>query len=284
MTDVVVQGPALATAQRDLILGRFGSLAAAAATPLRYGSGVRLRGLAAPSASPQQAANEAFDVACVPEGASLSGFGLLAFDMDSTLITIECIDELADLAGIKPRVAAITLRAMRGEIPFAESLRQRVALLGGMPQSVLARVYDERLRLSPGAETLLDTARAEGVATLLVSGGFTWFTDRLRRRLSIDRACANSLELAEGLLTGRLEGEIFDGESKAAAVRDFARELGVPRSRIMVIGDGANDLPMMKEAGVSIAFHAKPAVRAQADYVIDHSGLDAVLNLFPPVG
>jgi len=222
------------------------------------------------------------DAALVPADAQLGNYRLLAFDMDSTLITIECIDEIADYAGCKPQVAAITEATMRGEIAnFDESLRRRVALLAGLDHSVLARVFDERLRLSPGAIELLAAARANGLATLLVSGGFTYFTERLRAQLGLDHARANTLEVVDGKLTGRVLGSILNADGKAQAVADTCRALGCTTTDAIAIGDGANDLKMMALAGVSIAYHAKPVVRAETTFAISYCGLDAVLNLLP---
>ncbi len=218
----------------------------------------------------------------VPEGRRLGDFGLLAMDMDSTLIAIECIDEIADFAGRKAEVAAVTAAAMRGEIDWPESLRRRVAALRGLEESALERVYAERLRFNPGAERLAAAARREGVKTLLVSGGFTFFTDRVRERLALDYACSNELVVQEGRLAGLTTGPLVDAAGKAAHVSRLARELGLARPRVLAIGDGANDLAMMAEAGTSIAYHAKPVVRERADYALDHVGLDGFLNLFAP--
>lgn len=220
----------------------------------------------------------------VEEGRSLGDFRLLAMDMDSTLISIECIDEIADFAGRKAEVAAVTARAMRGEIDWPESLRRRVAALEGLEESALARVYDERLRFNPGAERLIAAARRRGVKTLLVSGGFTYFTDRLRDRLKLDHAYSNVLAGERGRLTGEVTGPLVDAAGKAAHLRRIAGELGIEREQIMAIGDGANDLPMLAEAGTSIAYHAKPVVKAKAAYALDYAGLDGVLNLFPESG
>jgi phosphoserine phosphatase len=200
--------------------------------------------------------------------------------MDSTLITIECIDEMADMQGLKAKVSAITAAAMRGEIDFAASLVQRVALLAALDVSVLERVYKERLTLSPGAERMLGDFRAVGAKTSLVSGGFSFFTERLRERLDLDYTLSNSLEIVEGKLTGRIEGAIVDATVKAAWTRKLADEIKRGNGLAVAIGDGANDLPMLRQADISIAYHAKPAVRAACTYAIDYCGLDAVLNLF----
>ena len=216
----------------------------------------------------------------VEEGRRLADFGLLAMDMDSTLISIECIDEIADFAGRKEEVAAVTAAAMRGEIDWPESLKRRVAALAGLEESALERVYAERLRLNPGAERLITAARRAGVKTLLVSGGFTYFTDRVRDRLQLDYAYSNVLVVESGRLAGRTTGALIDAQGKAAHVARLKRDLGLARERVLALGDGANDLPMMAEAGTSVAYHAKPVVKAQADYALDFSGLDGVLNLF----
>ena len=209
----------------------------------------------------------------------LGEFKLVAMDMDSTLITIECIDEIADMQGLKPQVAAITEAAMRGELDFAASLSQRVALLEGLDASALQRVYDERLQLSPGAEKMLAAVKAAGLKTLLVSGGFTFFTERLKQRLGLDYTHANELEIADGKLTGKVIGGIVDAEEKMRTVERVCRELGISPSEAIVMGDGANDLKMMSIAGLSVAFRAKPVVRAQADVALNFVGLDGVLNV-----
>lgn len=208
----------------------------------------------------------------------LSSFRLLAMDMDSTLITIECIDEIADFAGLKLQVAAITAAAMRGELDFPASLRQRVALLAGLSESVLPRVFAERLQLSPGAEKLLAGARAAGLKTLLVSGGFTYFTERLAAQLGLDFTLANTLEIESSRFTGRVVGDIVDGSAKAAKVSAVCAGLGCSTRDAVVLGDGANDLPMMTRAGFSVAFRAKPVVQQQASAALNFCGLDGVLN------
>ncbi len=209
-----------------------------------------------------------------------SDFKLLAMDMDSTLITIECIDEIADMQGLKPQVAAITEAAMRGEIDFAQSLTQRVSLLKGLSINKLQQVYDKRLKLSVGAECMLQAVHSKGIKTLLVSGGFTYFTDRLKSRLKLDYSHANQLEVIDHQLTGQLSGPIIDAQGKRQAVESTCSQLGISTQQAIVIGDGANDLAMMEKAGLSVAFHAKPIVRAKADVAFNFIGLDGLLNLF----
>jgi phosphoserine phosphatase len=218
------------------------------------------------------------DCARVPRDRLLREVRVVSMDMDSTLITIECIDEIADMHGIKQQVALITESAMRGEIDFRASLERRVALLAGLPVEALQKVYDERLRNTPGAERMLEQFHVAGAESLLVSGGFTFFTERLRERLGLSHTLSNVLEVHDGRLTGRIEGRIVDAQAKAAALRELRSQL--PPGLAVAIGDGANDLPMFREADVSVAFRAKPVVRAQATHAIDFCGLDAVLNLF----
>jgi phosphoserine phosphatase len=214
----------------------------------------------------------------------LADFGLIAFDMDSTLINIECVDEIAAASGRKAEVAAITEAAMRGEITdYKESLRQRVALLKGVDVRYLQRVYDERLQLNPGATELVAAAKAAGLKTLLVSGGFTFFTDRIRDRLGIDFTRSNVLEVADGQLTGRMVdqpwGDICDGDEKKKMLLSTCAQLGIEPQRAIAVGDGANDLPMMGIAGLSVAYHAKPKVRDQAMVAINDGGLDRLLEV-----
>jgi len=220
------------------------------------------------------------DFTFIEPGRRLSDFKLLTMDMDSTLITIECIDEIADMQGLKPQVAQITEAAMRGEIEFRESLMRRVALLKGLDASALQRVYDERLELSPGAEAMLAAVRAAGLKTLLVSGGFTFFTDRMKTRLDLDYTHSNILEIVDGKLTGRVVDGIVDAEEKKLTVERICETLGISTQQAIVMGDGANDLKMMHVAGLSVAFRAKPVVRAQADVALSFVGLDGILPLF----
>jgi phosphoserine phosphatase len=221
----------------------------------------------------------------------LSDYRLIAFDMDSTLINIECIDEVADAAGRKAEVAAITEAAMRGEIAdYKESLRQRVALLKGVPAGALEEVYQQRLRLNPGARELVETCQRVGLRTLLVSGGFTYFTDRVRDQLRLDFTRSNVFDIVDGHLTGRMVdqawGDICDGQEKRRMLQQTCEQLGITARQAIAMGDGANDLPMMnlcaEVGGLSVAYHAKPAVRQQARVSIESGGLDRLLELVKP--
>ena len=214
----------------------------------------------------------------------LTDYRLVAFDMDSTLIDIECVDEIAAAVGLKAEVAAITEATMRGEIAdFKESLRRRVALLAGVPESALHAIMSERLHLNPGVETFVAAARAAGLKTLLVSGGFTFFSDRVAARLQLDFTRANVLEIADGALTGRLVaqpwGDICDGAEKRRTLLETAAALGIAPAQTIAVGDGANDLPMMGAAGLSVAYHAKPAVRVQAMVSIEDGGMERLLEI-----
>jgi phosphoserine phosphatase len=221
----------------------------------------------------------------------LKDFKLIAFDMDSTLINIECVDEIADAVGLKEEVAAITEAAMRGEIAdYKESLRRRVALLRGVTVADMELVYTSHLQLNPGAEALVKACKDAGLKTLLVSGGFTFFTDRIRDKLGIDFTRSNVLEIESGpncgQLTGRMVdqpwGDICDGAEKRKMLLETCEQLGISPRQAIAVGDGANDLPMMGEAGLSVAYHAKPKVREQAMVAINEGGLDRVLELFKP--
>jgi phosphoserine phosphatase len=220
------------------------------------------------------------DAGLVESERRFADFGLLVSDMDSTLISIECIDEIADLKGIKPQVAEITERAMRGELDFSAALRERVALLAGLPEAALQEVYEQRLRLNPGAAQLLAACREAGIRTLLVSGGFTYFTDRLKAELGLDEAHANQLEVIDGKLTGRVLGGIVDAETKQRLLIAARERLGLRPDQVLAVGDGANDLPMLREAGVGIAYHAKPRVSAEADLAVEYGGLDVIPQFF----
>ena len=214
----------------------------------------------------------------------LQQYRLVAFDMDSTLINIECVDEIAAVAGRRDEVAAITDAAMRGEITdYKDSLRRRVALLKGVPESALAEVYAQRLQLNPGVERFVAALQAAGLKTLLVSGGFTYFSERIRRRLGLDFARANLLEVVDGALTGALVarpwGDICDGIEKRRVVLEVCDLMGIAPDQAIAVGDGANDLPMMSVAGLSICYHGKPAVREQAMISIEAGGMDRALDL-----
>jgi phosphoserine phosphatase len=252
-----------------------------AATAEQVGAGVwRLRGAERHDGIAAWCEAHRIDHAWVPEERRLADLRLVAMDMDSTLITIECIDEIGDAVGKKAEISAITAQAMRGEIDYPESLRQRVSLLAGLSEDVLQDVYDEKLRLSPGAEALVATCKRKGIKLLLVSGGFSFFTERLKECLGLDETISNVLEIEDGKLTGRVLGGIVDAGAKAAKFHQLMRRLGAKPGQTVAIGDGANDLKMMAEAGTSIAWRAKPVVRAKATHSLNYSGLDGVLNLF----
>lgn len=274
--NLVVQGPAM-TAEQALGLARLaGSARVHKVADLAW----RIHNAAAADSIASFCAQNRIDHAWVPDGRRFADLRLLAMDMDSTLINIECIDELGDFAGRKAEVAAITAQAMSGELDYPQSLRQRVAVLAGLDEAVLERVYRERLRLTPGAEALIAKCKAQGVKLLLVSSGFSFFTERLRERLGLDYTISNRLEIERGRLTGRLVGSLVDADAKATKLREVMAELRADAIQTVAIGDGANDLKMMAQAGFSVAFHAKPVVRAQASCALTWSALDGVVNLF----
>lgn len=220
-----------------------------------------------------------FDINVMPEQFDPQQAKLLVTDMDSTLISIECVDEIADFINAKPQVSAITEAAMRGEIDFETSLRQRVALLKGVDVSVLEQVFEQRLRLNPGAETMLAGLKQHGIKTALVSGGFTFFTERLKQQLGLDYTLANVLEERDGKLTGEVQGQICGAQAKADFLVQQCQSLDISPLQTIAMGDGANDLLMMKEAGLSIAYHAKPTVQDQAQTALNYCGLEGVLGL-----
>ena len=220
------------------------------------------------------------DAVVMPDDAKFSDLGLIISDMDSTLITIECIDEIAAGNGLKDQVAAITERSMRGELDFEASLRQRVALLKGLPESELEYVYQNVLQLNRGAEALLDHCKTHQVQFMLVSGGFTFFTERLQQRLGFEYAYANELEIIDGHLTGQLTGRIIDAKAKADLLKQHAQQLNIPLSQTLAMGDGANDIPMLEAAGFGVAVHAKPKTRQHADLCLDFGGLDSIYHFF----
>jgi phosphoserine phosphatase len=288
--DLVVQGPQLSSEAIDAFRHRF-----AAAPPRRQAASVRLAGVgpapANATAVAELAARWRCDATLVPSQLILSDFQVLALDMDSTLIRIECLDELAGLAGLGPEVAAITEAAMRGQIAdYSESLRRRVALLAGVDASLLQAVVQQRLRLSPGAERLLAAARDAGLRTLLVTGGFGFFARILQQRLNIDRVRANEVLVREGRLTGIVHGPggtsepLVDAQGKATALTEMCIETGCGTAQAIAIGDGANDLPMLALAGIGVAFHAKPKVQQSTSYALNYCGLDGVLEWFGDTG
>ena len=219
------------------------------------------------------------DGAVLPDVA-FADLGLIVSDMDSTLITIECVDEIAAGVGLKDEVAAITEQSMRGELDFEQSLRKRVALLAGLDERVLEEVYENVLQLSPGAEFLLEECKRNDVKFMLVSGGFTFFTERLQRRLGLDFHFANVLEVENGKLTGRLKGRIIDAQAKAGLLREYRERLGLAPWQVVAMGDGANDIPMIREAGFGIAYRAKPKTEANADACVRFGGLERIRGWF----
>ncbi len=284
--DLVIQSADLPTAAVDAF-----RVACLARRVLRRLNSARLVGIQDDSdtrkAATALAAYWKCDAAFVAPDLRLAAFRLLALDMDSTLINIESLDEVAACAGKGKEVAAITKAAMRGEIAdYKESLRKRVAMLAGADAALLQRVYEERLRLHAGAEELIGACKAAGLKTLLVTGGFTFFAERIKPRLGFDFTRANELDIADGRLTGRVAGpgggEIIDAEGKAQALRDACTEIGCATTRSIVIGDGANDLKMLQLAGLPVAYRATPAVRNETTYELAYAPLSGVLEWFAP--
>jgi phosphoserine phosphatase len=224
-------------------------------------------------------AEQKIDFALVPDAQRLNRYGLCVMDMDSTLIAIECIDEIADMMGIKPQIAEITEAAMRGELDFAASLKRRVSLLKGLDENALQRVIDERLTFNPGVQAWIAVCKQHHIKTMVVSGGFTFFAQYVKESLGLDYAVSNTLEIIEGKLTGRVLGDIVDAERKANELVKLRDDLGLKPEQTIAIGDGANDLTMMAAAGIGIAYHAKPVVQTQATYALNYVGLDGAAHL-----
>jgi phosphoserine phosphatase len=227
----------------------------------------------------QFCADQHIDCAYVDDKQHINNFGLCVMDMDSTLINIECIDEIADMMNLKPQISAITESAMRGEIDFATSLKQRVALLKGLDESALQRVIDERLKLNPGAQEWIAACKVNNIKTMVVSGGFTLFANHVQKLLGLDYAVANTFEVVNGKLTGHILGDIVDADRKAHELVKLRDDLGLTPDQTIAIGDGANDLKMMSAAAVGVAYHAKSIVQKQANYALNFVGLDGIANL-----
>lgn len=275
MTHLIIQGAEIETGDLKALAKASGASAIERVSDIAF----RLRD-AQPAPDIEPICTRAqLDYAFIPDERRLADFKLLVMDMDSTLITIETIDELADLVGLKREVAAITEQAMRGEIEYNESLRRRVAVLKGLDESALRRVYDERVKLSPGAQTLLAAVKRHGIKTLLVSGGFTHVTNLLKPRLGLDYTHSNTLAVDGGKLTGEVVGNIVNADGKRDELLRVRDLLDIRQEHIIGIGDGANDLKFMAECGVSIAYHAKPIVRGQTTHALNHMGLDGVVPL-----
>ncbi len=275
MSRVILQGPALAEAEAIRVSAELNGNLATKSSYFEINTEKRIT---LSELSPLRH-EKLFDINLLSESFAPKDVRLLVTDMDSTLINIECIDEIADFIDVKEQVAAITESAMRGEINFERSLKERVKLLTGLDQNALEQVYSERLNLNPGAEEMVEALHQRGIKIALVSGGFTFFTERLKKRLGLDYTLANTLEIKNNHLTGSVEGDIIGAQAKADFLLQRCRELNISPQQTVAIGDGANDLPMMRQAGLSIAYHAKPAVQKQADCALNHSGLEGVLGL-----
>ena len=271
-TVLVLQHPDIARC--DLTGLPNADLVSASVARIKVDAGFSLSEQAAAALAAQQ-----IDYAVLPDR-NFADLGLIVSDMDSTLITIECIDEIAAGVGLKDKVAEITERSMRGEMDFAQSLTERVALLEGLDEGVLQSVYDNILKLSPGAEYLIAECKRHDVKFLLVSGGFTFFTDRLQQQLGIDYAYANVLEIVDGKLTGKLNGRMIDAQAKADLLRQHQEALGLTPEQVLAVGDGANDIPMLQAAGIGVAYHAKPKTEQHADVAVRFNGLEALRGLF----
>jgi phosphoserine phosphatase len=275
MPTVVVQGPQLTPALAREIAGKLGG---------RSNSRSSYHNIVTADAVSLRQLNELraaypVDINLLPDTFDPARVKLLVTDMDSTFINIECVDEIADFLGIKPQVAKITEAAMRGELDFEGSLTQRVSLLKGLDTSALEHVYNERLQINPGGEAMLAALKQNGIRIALVSGGFTFFTERLKQRYQLDYTLANVLEIENDRLTGKVAGSIVGAKPKADFLLAKCKEMKVAADQAVAMGDGANDLTMMKQAGLSIAYHAKPRVQAEASTALNHCGLEGVIGL-----
>ncbi len=277
MNVLVLQHPNLAACQLDFL---WTSLRISA--PVIHQDSLRLplvKTTELPQAIQEQLTKQSIDFSIIPDQ-SFQNIGLIVSDMDSTLITIECIDEIAAQNNIKDQVSEITERAMRGELDFSQSLTERVALLKGLPQEALQEVYDHVLTLTPGAEQLISKALMHNCKIVLVSGGFTFFTDKLKTRLGLSAAYANQLEIIDGKLTGKVTGPIIDAQAKADILRQYQSAMKLQDSQVLAMGDGANDIPMLDAAGFSVAYHAKPKTKAHANIHINHLDLSSLPKYF----
>lgn len=275
MATLIIHRNSLTHAEQALLEAIFGT----AALPVAQHYRIELEETPSTETLNQIRAAHPWDINVLPEDFDGSNVRLVISDMDSTLINIECIDEIGAYLGIKDKIAHITEAAMRGELNFEQSLAQRVGLLAGTPHHALESVYNERLQLSEGAETLLTGLKAYDIKFALVSGGFTFFTDRLKERLALDFTRANVLDFDPNAhTTGRITGDIIGAEAKREFLLELCDALGIGANQAIAVGDGANDLRMMQDAGLSVAYHAKPAVQAAADTALNHRGLDAMLD------
>lgn len=275
MATLIIHRPHLSEHEQQLLTQHFGQTAA----PVAQHHRIELNELPTTEQLTAARVAAAWDLNILPDGFEGNQVKLIISDMDSTLINIECIDEIGEYLGIKAQISHITEAAMRGELNFEQSLTQRVALLAGTPISALETVYNERLQLNEGAEKLLTHLKQQDIKFALVSGGFTFFTDRLKARLGLDFTRANELDFDPNAhTTGKIIGHIIGAEAKREFLLELCDQLNIGSNQTIAVGDGANDLRMMQDAGLSVAYHAKPTVQAAADTVLNHRGLDAMID------
>lgn len=272
MTTLIIHSPEIAPAILEQLTSDFGTAPTVNENSIRFAVPEKIDIAAVRSIMP-------YDVNILPDNFDPAAVKLVISDMDSTLINIECIDEIADMAGLKDQVSAITEAAMRGQLDFSESLTKRVALLAGLPSETLLKVYEERLALNPGGELLLSKLQQHHIEFSLISGGFHFFTDRLMDRYGFNDTLANNLEIVNNKLTGKIDGPIIDASAKAKYLLQRCKQLNIDPINVVAMGDGANDLEMLAAAGMGVAYHAKPAVRQQADCALNATGLDGLLTL-----